>query len=132
MKNTDVNALLDRAKEVAWPEEWEEVNRALRDKSWEEAIRHPKAPAWACWGAINVLEGRWPEAEKVIMKSPEFIFWYSYYVLKDRWKEAEKTIRKSPEWACMYAIDIIKDRWKEAEKTIRKSPEWWSQYNYYV
>ncbi len=57
-------------------------------------------------------------------ESPEWAFLHARDVIKGRWPEAEKTIIKSPTWAYLYARAVIKGRWPEAEETISKSSAW--------
>ena len=76
--------------------------------------------------------GRWPEAEKYIIKDPERAYKYAEYVIEGRWPEAEETIIESPKWAYCYAKNVIKGRWPEAEGTIRKDPEWACDYARFV
>ena len=81
-----------------------------------------KASEWAHWYALNVIEGRWPEAEPVIMKYPYQAYWYARDVIKGRWPDAESVIMTSPEWVYWYASHVIKGRWPEAESGIMKDP----------
>ena len=71
--------------------------------------------------AKDVIQGRWPEAEPIIMKSPYYAYRYAYYVIKGRWPEAESSIMKDPLYIYFYAKDVI-GRWPEAEKHIMKDP----------
>ena len=36
-------------------------------------------PHWAYWYARNVIRGRWPEAEAVIVTDPHRAHWYEQY-----------------------------------------------------
>ena len=73
--------------------------------------RNPeKVSAWAHWYALNVIEGRWPEAESVIMQDPEWSYRYARDVIKGRWPEAESVIMKDPYQAYWYALDVINGR----------------------
>ncbi len=81
-------------------------------------------PSSAYWYAIDVIKGRWPEAEPTIMKDPEFAVNYADNVINGRWPEAEPWIMKSPKQSCYYARDVIKGRWPEAEPTIMQDPQW--------
>lgn len=38
---------------------------------------HPSAPEWAYWYARHVIQGRWPEAEPVIMTHSGWAFRYT-------------------------------------------------------
>ena len=74
--------------------------------------------SWACWYAIEVIEGRWEEAEPMIASDPYSAYLYARFIIEGRWVEAESIIAKDPFWACYYARDVIKGRWKEAESVI--------------
>ena len=91
-----------------------------------------KNPASAFQYAYKVLDGRWPEAEPVIAKDPESALKYARYVIKGRWPEAESVIAKDPEQASQYADFVIKGRWPEAESVIAKNPQGAAQYARYV
>ena len=99
---------------------------------YEDAKQHPDpskmTPREAFNYAHDVIEGRWPEAEPIIMQEPKSAYWYAQDVIKGPWPEAEETIKKDPEWAYYYARDVIKDRWPEAEPTIMRDPQWWKLY----
>lgn len=71
--------------------------------------------------ALNVIGGRWPDAEPYIIQDPEYAFMYAEDILNSRWPEAEPIIMKQPNWAYEYARDVIGSRWLEAEPYIMKS-----------
>lgn len=69
--------------------------------------------------AQRIIKGRWPEAEPLIMKHPNFAYKYANWVIKGRWPEAEPIIMKYEAFTAMeYARDVIKGRWLEAESFI--------------
>lgn len=73
--------------------------------------------------------GRWLEAERLIMKDPSTAVNYAQDVLNySRWPEAEPYIMKDPKWAHRYAEYILKDRWIEAEPYIKQDPHEWKFY----
>ena len=72
--------------------------------------------------AVDVIKGRWPEAESSIMNNPYAAMSYAAYVIKGRWPEAESIIMKDPLAAMEYARDVIKGRWPEAESRIMENP----------
>ena len=78
--------------------------------------------------ARDIIKGRWPEAEPIIMKNPRYVWAYAYNVIQGRWPEAEPYIMKDPEWAYRYAHDVIRDRWIEAEPYIKENGYWYSAY----
>jgi hypothetical protein len=71
--------------------------------------------------ATEIIGGRWPEAEPVIMTRPMSAVAYASDVIKGRWPEAEPVIMAHPMSAVAYARDVIKGRWPEAEPTIKGS-----------
>ena len=46
--------------------------------------KYGKDPRWAYWYALEVIKGRWPEAEEYIKKDPEIASYYAEHVMKDR------------------------------------------------
>ena len=72
--------------------------------------------------AVDVIRGRWPEAESSIMNNPYAAVKYAVYVIKGRWPEAESNIIKDPYAAVEYAIKILKRRWPEAESSFMEMP----------
>jgi hypothetical protein len=78
--------------------------------------------------AEDIVKGRWPEAEPIIIKDPEYAYLYARSVIKGRWPEAEPTIMKNPEFAYFYAKDVIKGRWPKAEPIIMTSIRWIEPY----
>ena len=74
--------------------------------------------------AQNVLKSRWPDLETLILDRREYFLAYLYalYVIKDRWLEAESFIPTTPETAVNYAHKVIKGQWPEAEEVIKQSP----------
>ena len=79
--------------------------------------------------ARSVVNGRWFEAEPVIIKDAYWSCEYSKDVILGRWPEAEPYIMKDPSVAYLYASEIIKSRWIEAEKYIAKDNLISSLYN---
>ena len=105
---------------------------------YEDAKQHPDpskmTPEEAFNYARDVIKGRWPEGEPIIMQEPKSAYWLYQYargVIKGRWPEAEPIIMQDPEWAYWYALHVIHDRWPEAEPTIKGS-ERWGWYQEYV
>lgn len=74
----------------------------------ENAVK--RTPEFAYHYAVSILaeDPEWPHAN-------------------GRWPEAEPVIMKSGFEACMYAVYILKHRWPEAEPYISKS-NWWQEY----
>jgi len=57
--------------------------------------------------------------------NPRELYLYARDVVIGRWPEAEPIIMASPEYAYLYSCDIIKGRWPEAEPAIMKNSYWW-------
>ena len=70
--------------------------------------------------AFNIIKGRWPDVESIIMKDPESAYLYARFIIWGRWPEAEPYIMKNPRSACLYACSIIKGRWPEVEDILNK------------
>jgi len=134
---TDLDEIIDylHSKDILPPEDLPPPNaqklleliqagylRHHTPSSWKKAIFSD--PRLAYNYVCEVIEGRWPEAEKTISKDPEYAYLYASEIIRGRWPEAEKTIAQDPEHAYHYARDIIEGRWPEAEKTISKDPEY--------
>ena len=73
-----------------------------RNLQLEKLILAKRNVKYAYGYALNVIQGRWPEAEPYIMKDPEMAYYYALNVIKDRWPEAEPYILKSPYWNDKY------------------------------
>ena len=84
---------------------------------------------------LDVIKGRWPEAEFVIANLNDGLYALGYAkdILKDRWTnipdipkklaaKAEKSILKDYEVG-NYVRDVIKGRWLDAEHIILNDPE---------
>ena len=88
-------------------------------------------PQYACYYAINVIKGRWPEYEESIKNDPYYAYYAYFYaneVIKGRWIEGEESIKKDPQYACDYANYVIKGRWIEGEGSIKNYPEYACDY----
>lgn len=86
---------------------WEELEKVILDK---------KTPACACSYAVEIINGRWNEAEDFIKNYPNYATYYAKDAIKGRWIEAENSIKTHTESTYHYAKDVIKGRWIEAEK----------------
>ena len=102
------------------------VETNQRFEAGERAIM--KDPYYAYLYALNIIEGRWREAEPYIMKDPDYAIQYARDIIKGRWPEAEPYIMNNPYYAYWYARDIIKGRWPEAEPYIMKTNFYWDNY----
>jgi hypothetical protein len=52
--------------------------------------------------AAEVVRGRWPEAEPVIVKDGRWAYLYARYVINGRWPEAEAAIAQGSYYRNMY------------------------------
>lgn len=75
--------------------------------TWEEAIRHSRAPVLAYWYARDVIQGRWPEGEPTIASTPMWAYMYAKNVIGGRWPEAEEAISQDPTVACLYTDYVV-------------------------
>ena len=129
MKLTDLN-LQELIKQA---EEHDACGSALiflrSCSSIEEVLTHKNAPEWAYWYASNVVGGRWPEAEPLILTNIAMTYWYAYNIIKGRWPEAECVILNSSEFSYLYACNIIKGKWPEGERAISLKSNYWKSYN---
>ena len=66
------------------------------------------------------------------MKDPEDAYKYAKDIIKGRWPEAEKYIMKVPEDAYKYAKDIIKGRFPEGEEAIKSDEYYAEQYRNFI
>ena len=103
-------------------------------KCHKQGTRNPKLeliirqdPKWSYYYTLDVIKGRWVEAEPIILQDPKWSYYYALDVIKGRWVEGEPIILQDPEWSYCYACDVIKGRWPEAEEVILGS-EWESNY----
>ena len=85
--------------------------------------KYGKDPENAYKYSINVIKGRWIEAENYIKTDTHYAYYYARDVIKGRWIEAEEYIKKDLCYAYHYAYYVIKGRWQEAEPYIKKDPE---------
>lgn len=58
---------------------------------------------------------------------PYLTWWYAINIVKGKWEEAEPFILTDPEASCLYAASVLKTPWGEV--TIRSSPEWSQKYD---
>ena len=91
--------------------------RVGRNEKIEETIMN-EYPQHIFNYALNVIQGRWPEAEHIIMKDPKYAYLYALEIINDRWIEAEQYIMEDPYFSYEYALNVIQGRWPEAEHVI--------------
>jgi len=74
------------------------------------------------------------DLEKILIKDPlGYAYDYARDIIQGRWPELEPIlIKKEPQWAYAYAYnyadEVIKGRWKEAEPIIKKDAPTWHLY----
>ena len=107
-----------------------------KEKIEAKILQHPYVAAQY---AEEIIGGKWPEAEDIILTNGHALFHYVQYVIKGRWKKAEKIIYTNAELLCKYlsALPYTKKknkRWIEAEDAILKSknPECCLQYAFFI
>lgn len=68
------------------------INKIKSYNTFEDAIQDKEAPYYAYWYAINVIKGRWPEMEHIILTSPQWSYHYAKNVINGRWEKCEKML----------------------------------------
>ena len=101
-------------------------------KTKEKNILNNQDPSNTVKYAREVLGGRWPEAEPVIVKDGAAAYEYAQRVIKGRWPEAEPVIAKDAMTSQRYARLVIKGRWPEAEPVIIKDAKAAEEYALFV
>ena len=79
----------------------------MKKQADSQALLSAKDPLDAFRYALNVLKGRFVEAEPTIATDPYYAYRYALEVVKGRWKEAEANISTSQWIAYCYAIDVL-------------------------
>ena len=64
-------------------------------KTTDRILGQAQKPDLACYYALYVIKGRWPEGEPAIAKDPRWAYFYARHVIKGRWPEAEEATAKS-------------------------------------
>jgi len=82
-----------------------------RDKDLELIII--KSSEFAYNYSLNIIKGRWIEAEKYIIKDLHYAYFYANHIIEGRWIEAEDVISTSSIYAYLYARYIIKGKLPE-------------------
>ena len=98
------------------PDKWRNVFKELPVET------KMKNPRWALNFALQVIKGRWPEAEPYIMQDPHSALGYAQSIIQDRWPEAEPYILQNRDDAFIYAKYVIQGRWPEYEETMGDNP----------
>ena len=99
-----------------------EYIKEVIDGRWPEAEPILMKTEYAVYYAAKFIKGRWLEAEPYIIKNPILAYRYAEEVIEGRGLEAEQAIMTDPECTIAYALEIIKGRWIEAEPFIKTSP----------
>ena len=82
-----------------------------RDKDLELIII--KSSEFAYNYSLNIIKGRWIEAEKYIIKDLHYAYFYANHIIEGRWIEAEQYIIKDSCYAYFYALNVIKGKLPE-------------------
>ena len=80
---------------------------------------------WSYYYALDVIKGRWEEAETIIAQNAYYAYCYARNVIKGRWEEAESAIATNADYAYLYAKYVVKGKWEEGETVI-------ATQNYYL
>lgn len=115
----DLN-ILNTAEALPDDDHFEDILKRIRvlddrDADLEDLILRTRNSEGAYFYAFTFFEGRWLDAEPIIMNDPEGAFFYADKKIKGRWRAAEPTILSNPEWAEHY-IKLIERT--EAEKVL--------------
>jgi len=125
----DLQEIIEQAKEYKACKM--EIHNLEQFDSIKDASASLHAPFWCTWYAVHVIQGRWREAEHIIMKNASDAYTYTRTVIKKRWIEAEPIIMKNAGYAYQYSCFAIKERWLEAEPFIAKDFYWKREYERY-
>lgn len=108
-----------------------EYARSIMEGSWpeyEKFLIHFASPQILVDYVCDVINDRWPEAERLILKDEWSVFRYIQRVsqrrLGWRWEAGEQVLMKSPKWAYFYAKDVLGRQWEEAEPCILADPHY--------
>jgi hypothetical protein len=90
------------------------------DKNMEKIILNCPWDYYAAQKVVEysrkVLNKRWEEGERIVLKSPYYSYLYARHVIKNKWNEAEENISKDSNAAYLYAKYILKGRFIQAEE----------------
>ena len=70
----------------------------------------PSFAHWLVWYSRDVIKGRWPEADPIIIREPYLAYHYAKDVIKGRWPEAESKIMKDTYWGTLYLINVVNNQ----------------------
>ncbi len=68
----------------------------------------------------------------IIKNNSKLAYLYAMIIMEGRWPEAEPIIIKNANDAYMYALYVMKERWIEAEPIIMTNHELWDEYKEYL
>ena len=101
----------------------------MRDINKEKQLLLEKNSHDLYFYAKDIIKGRWPEAEPLIMTDLTWAFYYARNIINGRWPEAEPVIMKDPNMTYHYVRTVIKGRWPEAEKYLIQDNYHWNEYS---
>ena len=124
LRTKDKKTLVAACKSNAVFAMWYAENVAKGEwKPGEKAIL--KGEDWTAFYYARAMGRRWGPAEKKILAEKDVVtcFDYADQVIKGRWPEAEKFIIKNPDFALLYANNFFGGKWEEYEKSIINDTE---------
>ena len=101
---------------------WEKYKNSPEIKNYEDILAEDPNTSYKY--AYRVIEGRFPEGEKVIATNARYSYLYALNVIRDRFSEGEKAIASNAKLAYHYASVIVKGRFPEGEKAIASNDTW--------
>jgi len=123
------------APQERWPE-FEEMMEAdkIEENTYDMYARKQDLANLSVKYAFEVIKGRWPKAEYIILRSANASVRYAQHVLQQRWPKLEKIILSNFEnrpdepnanisAAISYGSKIIKGRWQEIEEYLKSPTE---------
>ena len=84
-----------------------------------DVMNHEDAPYWAYWYAMNVIKGRWLEAEDIIARCGTSSFWYARLI--GPFPAGEAAIATASCSSYWYAVDVLKGPFPAGEAAIAAS-----------
>ena len=88
----------DQVPELAW-NRWYFINNEelkKREYLWKQSARY------ACYYAIDVIKGRFPEGESIIAENAQFSYYYARCIIKGRFPEGESIIATDAWYSNLY------------------------------
>jgi len=97
-------------------------------------LRRRDTTEWALRVARK-YETRSPDAEAVFKTDPTWVYLYARDVIRGRWPEGEAILLDGGEryatYLFHYARDVMARRWEPAEDSLRQNPTVWRAYQHW-